>query len=69
MNPKLESIPVKSARPLLTSFKQATVSDDGSRHSINGYMPVVMPAARTTSHFSFSSIDVVHQVDCVEHNV
>lgn len=57
-----------SALPALTSAKQLTTFVAGSLHSIIGYTPVVMPPARITSHFSFSSNDVVHQTVFVEHN-
>lgn len=67
-NPKFESIAVKSALPALTSARQLTTLVAGSLHSIIGYTPVVIPPARTTSHFSFSSKDVVHQIELVEHN-
>lgn len=67
-NPKFESIPVRSALPALTSAKQLTTFVAGSLHSIIGYTPVVIPPARITSHLSFSSSDVVHQIEFDEHS-
>lgn len=58
----------KSARPALTSRKQPTVPPPEvfSTHSIIGYTPVEMPAARTAKHLSVSPADVVHHLLVVE---
>lgn len=57
---------MKSARLALISLKQVTTLAFETGHSIAGKIPVVIPTAFRTLHFSLSSGDVVHQFEIVE---
>jgi hypothetical protein len=56
-------MPIKSAAPPLMSLRQLTVLLLGSEHSKIGNIPVVRATEDTYSHFSFSSYEVIHQVE------